>query len=126
MSGTWQCANHLQDGLRPPVRALVPILPVAELVDRGIVKESVLADLRRFDYLINYLYLPPIEIEELFRSDPDLFRIEVALRRDDPERRLDPSRRPGGLGLETPLDGVCPWWQGSALDAAPLVLYTLV
>jgi hypothetical protein len=42
--------------------------------------------------------------------------------RDDRECRLDLSWRPPSFGLETPLDGVCPWRQGSALGAAPLVL----
>src|SRR5919201_5581247 len=33
-----------------PVRTLVPVLPLAEFVDRGVVKETALADLRRFDH----------------------------------------------------------------------------
>lgn len=54
-----------------PVRTLVPILPTAELIDRGVVKETALPDLRRFDHFINYLYLPPLEIEELEFAMPE-------------------------------------------------------
>ena len=49
-------------GYGHPVRTLVPALPLAELVDRGVVKEAALDDLRRFDHLINYLYLPPLDV----------------------------------------------------------------
>jgi hypothetical protein len=52
-------------GYGHPVRTLVPVLPLAEIVARGVVKESALNDLRRFDHLINYMYLPPLEVGEL-------------------------------------------------------------
>ena len=58
-------------GYGHPVRTLVPLIPVAELVDRGVVKEAALADLRRFDHLINYMYLPPLDVEELEFSMPE-------------------------------------------------------
>jgi hypothetical protein len=54
-----------------PVRTLVPVLPLAELVERGVVKETALDDLRRFDHLINYMYLPPLEVDELEISMPE-------------------------------------------------------
>lgn len=50
-------------GYAHPVRTLVPILPTAEL-ERGIAKETALPDLRSFHHLINYTYLPPLELEE--------------------------------------------------------------
>jgi hypothetical protein len=58
-------------GYGHPVRTLVPLIPVAELVDRGVVKETAVADLRRFDHLINYMYLPPLNVEELEFSMPE-------------------------------------------------------
>ena len=58
-------------GYGHPVRTLVPLIPLAELVARGVVKESALADLRRFDHLINYMYLPPLDVEELEFSMPE-------------------------------------------------------
>ncbi len=54
-----------------PVRTLVPAVPLAELVEQGVIKEAALNDLRRFDYLINYMYLPGLEIEELEFSMPE-------------------------------------------------------
>jgi hypothetical protein len=52
-------------GYGHPVRTLAPVIPLAELVGRGVVKETALADLRRFDHLINYMYLPPLEVDDL-------------------------------------------------------------
>jgi hypothetical protein len=36
-----------------------------------VIKETALDDLRRFDHLINYLYLPPLEVDELEFSMPE-------------------------------------------------------
>jgi hypothetical protein len=58
-------------GYGHPVRTLVPVLPVAELVDGGVVKETALGDLRRFDHLINYMYLPSLEVDDLDFSMPE-------------------------------------------------------
>jgi hypothetical protein len=44
-----------------PVRTLAPVLPLERLLDEGAVKPGALDDLRRFDHLVNYLYLPAIE-----------------------------------------------------------------
>ncbi len=44
-----------------PIRTLAPVLPLEHLVIEGAVKEAALDDLRRYDHLVNYLYLPPIE-----------------------------------------------------------------
>ena len=58
-------------GYGHPVRTLVPALPLADVVARGVVKESALNDLRRFDHLINYMYLPPLEVGELEFAMPE-------------------------------------------------------
>jgi hypothetical protein len=58
-------------GYAHPVRTLVPVLSLTELVERGVVKETALGDLRRFDHLINYMYLPPLEADELEFSMPE-------------------------------------------------------
>ena len=44
-----------------PVRCLAPVLPLADLVAQGAVKESSVGDLRIRDHLVNYFYLPSIE-----------------------------------------------------------------
>jgi hypothetical protein len=54
-----------------PVRTLVPVLPLAEIVERGVIKETALADLRRFDHLINYMYIPPLKVDELEFAMPE-------------------------------------------------------
>jgi hypothetical protein len=58
-------------GYSHPVRTLVPVLPLEQLVERGVIKEPALSDVRRFDHLINYMYLPQLEIEELEFSMPE-------------------------------------------------------
>jgi hypothetical protein len=58
-------------GYDHPVRTLVPVIPLADLVEVGVVKETALSDLRRFDHLINYMYLPPLEVDELEFSMPE-------------------------------------------------------
>jgi hypothetical protein len=58
-------------GYGHPVRTLVPVIPLAVLVDQAVVKETTLDDLRRFDHLINYMYLPALEIDELEFSMPE-------------------------------------------------------
>src|SRR5438067_6118912 len=59
------------EGYGHPVRTLVPVIPLAQLVERGVVKETALDDLRRFDHLINYMYLPSLDVEELDFSMPE-------------------------------------------------------
>lgn len=58
-------------GYGHPVRTLVPVLPLDQLVERGVVKETALDDLRRLDHLINYMYLPALEIEDLDFEMPE-------------------------------------------------------
>ncbi len=58
-------------GYGHPVRTLMPVLPLTELVERGVVNDSALGDLRRFDHLINYMYLPPLGVDELEFSMPE-------------------------------------------------------
>ncbi len=58
-------------GYGHPVRTLVPVFPLSELIERGVIKEQALSDVRRFDHLINYMYVPALEIEELVFSVPE-------------------------------------------------------
>jgi hypothetical protein len=53
------------EGYGHPVRTLVPVIPLAQLIEQKIVKETALADVRRFDHLINYMYLPQLDVAEL-------------------------------------------------------------
>jgi hypothetical protein len=36
-----------------------------------VIKETAVADLLRFDHLINYMYLPPIEVEDVEFAIPE-------------------------------------------------------
>lgn len=51
-----------------PARIIAPVRPIEELVDRGAIKEGALDDLRAFDHLANYFYIPPISEAELPES----------------------------------------------------------
>jgi hypothetical protein len=64
-------AAQREAGYSHPVRTLVPVVPLEHLVEQGVIKESSLNDLRRFDHLINYLYAPPLEVDELKFSMPE-------------------------------------------------------
>ena len=66
-------------GYGHPVRTLVPVLPLTELVERGVKgdrpqRSAALRppdQLHVFDHLINYMYLPALEIGELEFSIPE-------------------------------------------------------
>jgi hypothetical protein len=51
-----------------PNRTLAPVLPLSRLLDEGAIKRTAVADLRRFDHLVNYLYLPAIAEPEMPES----------------------------------------------------------
>ena len=73
MLATPSCSLGAQgaEGYAHSVRTLVPVLPLVELVDRGVVKKTAIGDLRRFDHLINYMYLPPLEFDDLEFAIPE-------------------------------------------------------
>ena len=49
------------EGYAHPVRVLAPVLGLEQLVASEAVKAASLEDLRRYDHLVNYFYLPAIE-----------------------------------------------------------------
>jgi hypothetical protein len=51
-----------------PVRVLAPILPATRLIEAGAIKEAAMTDARRYDHLVNYLYLPEIAVAEMPES----------------------------------------------------------
>jgi hypothetical protein len=61
------CSMRAQrgEGYAHPVRTLGPIVPVAVLMDAGVLTREKLGLVREYDALINYAYLPPFEVEEL-------------------------------------------------------------
>lgn len=61
------CSMRAQgvEGYAHPVRTLVPILPTETLLEAGIMRRDALGLARKYDALINYMYLPALEVEEL-------------------------------------------------------------
>ncbi|HEX5592950.1 MAG TPA: hypothetical protein VFX35_06350 [Solirubrobacterales bacterium] len=55
-------------GYAHSVRSLAPVIPLAELVERGAVKAGAVQDLRARDHLVNYFYLPAIPDQGLEES----------------------------------------------------------
>jgi hypothetical protein len=53
-------AAQREAGYSHPVRTLVPVIPLEHLMGRGVIKQTALNDLRRFDHLINYMYVPAL------------------------------------------------------------------
>ena len=64
------CSMHAQgaEGYAHPVRMLAPVLSVEHLVEQGGIKETALDDLRTYDHLVNYLYLPAITEQDFPES----------------------------------------------------------
>ena len=56
---------QLDEGYAHPVRTLVPVVPVQKLLDVGVLRPDALGLARKYDSLINYMYLPPLENPEL-------------------------------------------------------------
>jgi hypothetical protein len=73
-------------GYAHPVRMLAPVLSVEHLVEASAVKEASLPDLRTYDHLINYFYLPPIKEQE-FPESLALIYSAITLHHDYLEER---------------------------------------
>ncbi|MTD45585.1 hypothetical protein GKE82_24575 [Conexibacter sp. W3-3-2] len=51
-----------------PFRTVVPVWPLEDLVVQGAIKEASLGQLRKYDHLANYLYLPAIASAQMPES----------------------------------------------------------
>jgi hypothetical protein len=61
LSPTCSMVAQGAQGYAHPARMIAPVLPLAELVEHHAVKEHAVADVRVYDHLVNYFYLPAIE-----------------------------------------------------------------
>ena len=68
LSPTCSIVAQGSSGYAHPVRMIAPVLPLAELIEHRVVKEASLADLRVYDHLVNYFYLPAIESADMPES----------------------------------------------------------
>ncbi len=57
-------AQQRGTGYSHPVRTLVPLIPLEVLVEQGMVKATSVDQIRSRDVLINYMYLPPLELPD--------------------------------------------------------------
>lgn len=82
------CSMHAQgaEGYAYPNRMLAPVLSIEHLVEKGAIKEAALGDLRAYDHLANYLYLPPIE-EQAFPESLALLYGVITIHHDYLEER---------------------------------------
>lgn len=44
-----------------PFRVIAPVLPLDQLADEGAIKRGSISDIRRYDPLVNYFYVPTLE-----------------------------------------------------------------
>jgi len=67
------CSMRAQraEGYAHPVRTLLPVVPVDRLLEVGVVGEEQLGLVRKYDALINYMYLPQLEVPELEFAMPE-------------------------------------------------------
>lgn len=68
LSPTCSIIAQGSSGYAHPVWMIAPVLPIAELVEHGVVKETSVPDLRVYDHLVNYFYLPAIESAQMPES----------------------------------------------------------
>lgn len=71
------CSMRAQqdEGYAHPVRTVVPLVPAESLVELGVVRPETLGLARKYDSLINYMYLPPLELSELDFEMPESFAL---------------------------------------------------
>jgi hypothetical protein len=87
-------------GYAHPVRMIAPVLPLLELVDHGVVKEESVADLRVYDHLVNYFYLPAIESAQMPESLALLYS-SITIHHDYlEERRIGQLAPPAAIHLK--------------------------
>jgi hypothetical protein len=100
LSPTCSTLAQGEEGYAHPVRMLAPVLSVEHLVKAGAVKEASLPDMRIYDHLINYLYLPPIE-KQNFPESLALLYSAITLHHDYlEERRIAQLSKPAAIHLK--------------------------
>jgi hypothetical protein len=71
------CSMRAQEaeGYAHPVRTLVPIVPVESLADAGVLRPETLGLARKYDAVVNYMYLPGLKVDDLGFSIPEGFAL---------------------------------------------------
>lgn len=95
-----------------PVRTLVPLMPVGRLVEEGLVDAAKLGLVRKYDGLINYMYLPPHPESDLPESLALLY-MPVTMHHDMTDgQRVTQLAVEGARQLHRKLVWFCSSWQG--------------
>jgi len=93
-------AQGVADSYAHPVRMLAPAIPLQELLDQGVVKAGSVSDLRKYDHLINYFYLPEIAESE-FPESLALIYSAITVHHDYlEERRVTQLAEPAAVHLK--------------------------
>jgi hypothetical protein len=93
-------AQGVSDSYAHPVRMLAPVIPLQELLDQGVAKPGSVGDLRGYDHLINYFYLPEIAESE-FPESLALIYSAITLHHDYlEERRVTQLAEPAAVHLK--------------------------
>jgi hypothetical protein len=87
MLTTPTCSMRAQqtEGYAHPVRTLLPVVPLEHLVEAGVVREDAVGLVRKYDSLINYMYLPALELPQIEFAMPEslaLLYMSVTLHHD--------------------------------------------
>ncbi len=86
LSPTCSMAAQSGNGYAHPVRMLAPVLPVAHLVEEGAIKAENAKAARKYDHLVNYLYLPAVEAAD-FPESMALLYASITIHHDYLEER---------------------------------------
>ncbi len=109
-------AQGVADSYAHPVRMLAPAIPLQELLDKGAVKAGSVQDLRSYDHLINYFYLPEIAESE-FPESLALLYSAITVHHDYlEERRITQLAEPAAVHLKYKLTAL---YGGSLFSHAP-------
>lgn len=93
-------AQGVADSYAHPVRMLAPVIPLQTLLSEGVVKAGSVQDLRRYDHLINYFYLPEIAGAE-FPESLALLYSAITVHHDYlDERRMAQLAEPAAVHLK--------------------------
>jgi len=93
-------AQGVADSYAHPVRMLAPVIPLQTLLSEGVVKAGSVQDLRRYDHLINYFYLPEIAGAE-FPESLALLYSAITVHHDYlDERRIAQLAEPAAVHLK--------------------------
>jgi hypothetical protein len=93
-------AQGVADSYAHPVRMLAPAIPLQGLLDQEVIKAGSVNDLRKYDHLINYLYLPAIPASE-FPESLALLYSAITVHHDYlAERRVTQLAEPAAVHLK--------------------------